>query len=183
MERRATLHDLMGIKGKNELIDGVIVYYPPFEVRASVVKTRIMMSLWDFSKLSKCGKVFSTSLGYAVPRLSSGRESFSADLSFYIGPPSKNPMWFVEGPPTFAVEMRRWMDPKSLSDEHRVAKRRDYFEAGTLVVWDVDLLEEVIYCHRRDSNAVIVYQPDAIADAEPAVPGWSMAVEEIFRDE
>jgi Uma2 family endonuclease len=62
------------------------------------------------------------------------------------------------------------------------AKRADYFAAGTLVVWDVDLLsDEIVRVYRAsDPERVTIYRRDEIAEAEPAVPGWSMAVNHLF---
>lgn len=61
------------------------------------------------------------------------------------------------------------------------AKRDDYFTAGTLVVWDVDPLAETVTVYRWDNpSQPIVYRRGDIADAEPAVPGWRMAVDDIF---
>lgn len=59
------------------------------------------------------------------------------------------------------------------------AKRRDYFAAGTLVVWDVDLLgEEVVRVYRAsDPERPKVYRLGERAEAEPAVPGWKMSVD------
>jgi Uma2 family endonuclease len=61
-------------------------------------------------------------------------------------------------------------------------KRSDYFAAGTLVVWDVDLLsDDVIKVYRftNPENATI-YKRGDIAEAEPAVPGWTMPVDDLF---
>jgi Uma2 family endonuclease len=64
------------------------------------------------------------------------------------------------------------------------AKRADYFAAGTLVVWDVDLLsEDVVRVHRANEPDPTLYQHGQIAEAEPAVPGWTMAVDDLFPDE
>ena len=62
------------------------------------------------------------------------------------------------------------------------AKRADYFEAGTLVVWDVDLLSpDVVKVYRTgDPMNPTVYRRGQVAEAEPAVPGWTMAVDEMF---
>ncbi len=61
------------------------------------------------------------------------------------------------------------------------AKRVDYFEAGTLVVWDVDPRDGVVRVYKRDAplKASVLARGD-VAGAEPAVPGWTMAVSEIF---
>jgi Uma2 family endonuclease len=63
------------------------------------------------------------------------------------------------------------------------AKRADYFAAGTLVVWDVDLVgDEIVRVYRADSPFVpIVHRRGAQAEAEPAVPGWRLAVDELFE--
>ena len=63
------------------------------------------------------------------------------------------------------------------------AKRADYFAAGTRVVWDVDLIStEVVRVYRTDSPLVpTVYRRGAEAEAETAVPGWRMAVDELFE--
>jgi hypothetical protein len=43
-------------------------------------------------------------------------------------------MRFVQGPPILAVEE----DYGPAAEDQMAAKRADYFEAGTLAVWDVD---------------------------------------------
>jgi len=62
------------------------------------------------------------------------------------------------------------------------AKRRDYFAAGTQVVWDVDLLgTDIIKCYDANNpDTPRVFSRGDVADAEPAVPGWSMTVDELF---
>jgi hypothetical protein len=61
-------------------------------------------------------------------------------------------------------------------------KRADYFACGTLVVWDVDLLgEDVIKsCRASDPDNPVIFRRGDMANAEPAVPGWRMAVDELF---
>lgn len=61
-------------------------------------------------------------------------------------------------------------------------KRADYFACGTLVVWDVDVLSEnVIRSYKAsDPDNPVIFRRGTIADAEPAVPGWRMAVDELF---
>ncbi|PYS61772.1 MAG: Uma2 family endonuclease, partial [Acidobacteria bacterium] len=62
------------------------------------------------------------------------------------------------------------------------AKRADYFAAGTLVVWDVDLLSpDVIKSYNAgDPETPKTFRRGEIADAEPAVPGWRISVDELF---
>ena len=61
------------------------------------------------------------------------------------------------------------------------AKRADYFEAGTLVVWDVDPKAGVVRSYKPGTpDRPTVFGPGQEADAEPAVPGWRIAVDRIF---
>ncbi len=53
-------------------------------------------------------------------------------------------MRFIEGPPTFAVEVRSENAYTPAAEIEIAAKRADYFAAGTLVVWDVDPIAETI---------------------------------------
>ncbi len=116
-----------------------------------------------------------------MPELTSGRESFEPDASYYVGPLPANPMRFIEGPPTFAVEVRSEDDYGPAAEREMAAKRADYFEAGTLAVWDVDPVAERITAHRRDDpDRPRTFARGQVADAEPAVPGWSMAVDAVF---
>jgi len=55
------------------------------------------------------------------------------------------------------------------------------FEAGTAVVWDVDPVNNRILKYRVDApDQPEVFGPGQEADAEPVVPGWKIAVDEIF---
>jgi Uma2 family endonuclease len=61
-------------------------------------------------------------------------------------------------------------------------KRADYFAAGTQVVWDVDTIRDqaVRVCRSSDLATPTVYRRGEIAEAEPALPGWSMPVDDLF---
>ncbi len=69
-----------------------------------------------------------------------------------------------------------------VAEEGMAQKRAAYFAAGTLVVWDVDLLsDEVIKCYRAtDPERPTSFRRGEIAGAEPAVPGWRTPVDELF---
>jgi Uma2 family endonuclease len=92
-------------------------------------------------------------------------------------------MDFFPDAPIFAVEVRSKGDYGRTAEREMADKRRDYFAAGTQVVWDVDVLsDEVIKSYRRDApDTPVIFRRGEIADAEPAVPGWRMAVDELFR--
>ena len=90
-------------------------------------------------------------------------------------------MRFIEGPPTFAVEVRSENDYGDAAEAELAAKREDYFAAGTLVVWDVDPLANTIACYRSATPTHPVwFRVGDKAEADPAVPGWQIAVAEVF---
>ena len=92
-------------------------------------------------------------------------------------------MRFAEGAPLFAVEVRSEYDYGPAAEPEIAAKRADYFACGTLVVWDVDLLsEDVIKAYKaNDPEHPVIFRRGELADAEPAVPGWQMPVNDLFE--
>jgi Uma2 family endonuclease len=91
-------------------------------------------------------------------------------------------MKFFEGAPVFAAEVRSEGDYGPAAEIEMAAKRADYFAAGTLVVWDVDLLgDDVVRVYRSTAPGTpTVYRRGDTAEAEPAVPGWRMPVDDLF---
>ena len=91
-------------------------------------------------------------------------------------------MRFPQGAPRFAVEVRSEYDYGPAAERAIREKRADYFACGTLVVWDVDLLsEDVIKVYRaNDPDHPTIYRRGELAEAEPAVPGWRMPVNDLF---
>jgi Uma2 family endonuclease len=178
---RATLEDLLLEPGKAELIGGRIVRYMPVGHLPSRVASRIFRSLAEYAERIDRGYAYTDNMGFAVAELSSGRQSFSPDASYYVGPLPANPMRFIEGPPTLAVEVRSEGDYTPSADREMAAKRRDYFEAGTAVVWDVDPIAETITSYRSTNpDAPVVYGRGQVAEDDPVVPGWRVDVDWIF---
>jgi Uma2 family endonuclease len=103
---RATLDDLYREEGKAELIGGRIVRYMATGYLPSRVASRIFKSLDDYCDQTENGYAFNDNLGFAIPEITSGRQSFSPDASYYDGALPLNLMRFIEGPPTLAVEVR-----------------------------------------------------------------------------
>ena len=87
----------------------------------------------------------------------------------------------IDGPPTFAVEIRSPDEYGLVTEKAHAAKRVDYFEAGTLVVWDVDPQGQTISSYRSDAPATpLVFLLADVANAEPALPGWVVKVAEVL---
>jgi Uma2 family endonuclease len=180
--KRATLDDLMRHEGKAELINGRIVELMP-GMRPSEVADNIYSSLRAYVRRVRHGRCHSDGCIYAVPRLPNGRESFMPDASYYVGPLPVNAMGAIEAAPTFAVEVRSESDYGPAAEAEMAAKRDDYFQSGTLVVWDVDPIAEVVRVYQRGVPTPTVFGRADTADAEPAVPGWRISGDETFEEQ
>jgi hypothetical protein len=177
---RATLADLYRIPEKAELIGGRIVHLMSTGRKPGRVGGRIYRSLDDYAA-QHGGEAFPDNVGYTVPPLPSGRESFSPDASWHKGPFPLDPMKFIGGAPTCAVEVRSENDYGATAESEMAEKRADYFLAGTQVVWDVDTVAECIHVYRAsDPDHPVTYRRGQTAEAEPAVPGWRVSVDWVF---
>jgi Uma2 family endonuclease len=175
---RATITDLYKVEGKAELVNGEIVCMPPTGDDPNVAGGEIFASLRAYARRTQSGRAYTDNTGFRV-RLPH-RESFSPDAAYHVGP--RTGMRFLEGAPVFAVEIRSENDYGPAAEAALAQKRADYFAAGTLVVWDVDLLSpDVIKVYRAsDPDQPTLYRRGEIAEAEPAVPEWRMPVDELF---
>jgi Uma2 family endonuclease len=178
--KSATIDDLARVAehGKAELIDGAIVPMSPTGFLPSYVAGEIYASLREYARRSRSGYAIGDNAGFIVDL--PHRKSFSPDAAFYTGKPTG--MRFLEGAPTFAVEVRSENDYGRVAEQELAEKRADYFAAGTLVVWDVDVLsDDIIRVYRADTPThPTIYRRGDQAEAEPAVPGWSIAVDDLF---
>jgi Uma2 family endonuclease len=178
VKRRATIEDLSKVEGKAELVNGEIVLMPPTGDEPGAAAFEIAASLREYARRTRQGRAYPDGVGFHVnlPH----RESFSPDVSYHVGP--RTGMRFLEGAPIFAVEVRSEHDYGPAAEQAMAQKRADYFACGTLVVWDVDLLsEDVVKVYRaRDPDHPTIYRRGDIAEAEPAVPGWRMPVDDLF---
>lgn len=176
---RDLVAELSRVEGKAEIINGEIVHFPMTGKMPGYAGDEILVSLHRHAKTLKTGRAVGDGKGFLVNL--PFRRSFSPDVAYYVG--SLSGMKFYDGAPIFAVEVRSEGDHGPAAARAMAAKRADYFAAGTLVVWDVDLQGEEVVRAFRDHNAeqpAATYRRDQIAEAEPAVPGWTMPVNDLF---
>ena len=179
IKTRATIEDLYKVEGKAELVHGEIVEMPPAGEDPGAAGFEIAVSLREYTRRTRQGRAFPDGVGFKVnlPH----RDSFSPDAAYHVGPHMG--MRFAEGAPVFAVEVRSESDYGPAAERAMAAKRADYFACGTLVVWDVDLLSaDVIKSYKASAPGhPVIFRRGDMADAEPAVPGWRMAVNALFE--
>lgn len=176
---RATIEDLYRLPDhrKAEIVNGEIVLMSPTGDMPGRAGGSIYISLRQHEGKTP-GRAYPDNVGFHV--YLTNRESFSPDVAWYIGPSTG--MKFLEGAPIFAVEVRSEYDYGPRAESEMAEKRSDYFAAGALVVWDVDLLgTDVIKCYDAEQpDTPRVFCRGEVADAEPGVPGWRIPVDELF---
>lgn len=175
----ATIEDLYRVpeNGKAEIVDGEIVLMPPTGDMPARASGAVYISLRQHEGKTT-GRAYPDNAGFLVQL--PNRRSFSPAAAWYIGPSSG--MKFLEGAPAFAVEVRSEDDYGPRAERSMAEKRADYFAAGTLVVWDVDLLSsDVVKSYNaKDPHTPKIFRRGEMADAEPAVPKWKIPVDELF---
>ncbi len=174
----ATVEDLYAVPGKAEIVDGELVLMSPTGDEPGFAASEIFVSLREYARRTGRGRAITDNIGFIVDL--PGRRSFCPDAAYYLGP--RAGMKFFQGAPVFAVEVRSENDYGPQAERNIARKRADYFAAGTQVVWDVDLLsEDVVRVYRAtEPEAPAMYRRGDLAEAEPAVPGWSMPVDDLF---
>lgn len=179
-ERRATVEDLYAVpdNGKAELVKGDLVSMSPTGGLPGRAATKIAAGLTRHEEDFGGGYAFGDNVGFLVDLPDRG--SFSPDAAWYVG--DAPGMRFLHGAPRFAVEVRSENDYGPAAERAIAEKIGDYFLAGTLVVWDVDLLDEdVVRVYRAASpGEPTLFRRGQAADAEPAVPGWSFPVDRLL---
>jgi Uma2 family endonuclease len=177
----ATVDDLYRVPehSKAEIVNGELVLISPTGGVPGRAAGKIYISLHDYERRVGGGYAFPNNVGFIVHL--PNRRSFSPDAAFYRG--ELRGGLFLEGAPVFAVEVRSTDDYGPAAETRKAQKRADYFAAGTLVVWDVDVLrEKLVRVYRAsDPQNPTVYYSDEVAEAEPALPGWMMPVDDILN--
>ena len=168
---------LMKIDGKAEIVGGRIQRFMPTGEEPILASGEIFVSLHAYARRIGHGRAVPDNATFRVDL--PNRKSFSPDAA-YMTQQRSGSMRPIDGAPIFAVEVRSENDYGPPAQRDISAKIADYFAAGTLAVWDVDLLSE---------NVVTLHQPQAgpqtfgrgdVANAGAALADWTMAVDEIF---
>ena len=157
-----------------ELVNGEVIEKMPPGFRHGRIATKLAARLESYTQSHGLGAVLVES-GF---RLSRNPDMVrSPDVSFVASErlPEEEVEGFFEGAPTLAVEV---VSPGDLADEVD-AKVQEYLAAGTLAVW-------VVY---PKTGSVVVFTPDEtrvclrqqVLRGEPVLPGFEVAVSEIFE--
>ncbi|MBC8142405.1 MAG: Uma2 family endonuclease [Armatimonadetes bacterium] len=173
----------MRTDGKAEIINGKVVKFMASGDMPSSAAKNIVFALEIWKRTTgETGRVYADGIGYLCSL--SHRFSFSPDASYYTG--ERSGAKFLPTTPVFAVEVRSEGDYGAAMEAEMKAKREDYFATGTEVVWNVDVLRgaEIVRKFTKAGGAetpVAVFKRGDVADAEPAVPGFTVKVDDLFE--
>ena len=170
---------LMRTEGKAEIIDGKVVNLPVTGDEPAYAALEITVELRLYVRQNGVGRAVQDGSAFLCDL--PNRRAFSPDAAYYTG--TRGGMKFFPEPPVFAVEVRSEHDYGRNAERAIIAKIEDYFAAGTLVVWDVDLRNEDVVAKftAPDANNPQVFRRGDVADAGEAVPGWTFEVDALFE--
>lgn len=92
-------------------------------------------------------------------------------------PTSPRAAKYVDGPPLLVVEVLSPSDQQ----EDIADKVAEYLEAGVPIVWIADSWFSTVTVHRSDARPQL-FNVDQELSAEPFLPGFRVAVADLFRD-
>ncbi len=85
----------------------------------------------------------------------------------------------LQGGPELAIELR---SPSNTRAEER-RKRKQYFDNGSLIVWDVDPKRKRIWVWRAETpDQHQEYKGDDLIDCLPLLPGWQRRTGDFFEE-
>lgn len=173
----ALIAELYRVEGKAEIVDGRLVRMSAAGGLYGNAAGLIYASLLDYGRRTKRGIALPDNVGFLVKL--PHRRSFSPDAAFWTGDPLT--FKFPEGAPVFVAEVRSPEDYGAKAERRMATKRADYFAAGTQAIWDVDLEGGIIRFYRASApDQPVVFRRGESANAEPILPGWLMALDDLF---
>jgi Uma2 family endonuclease len=178
----ASVDDLRSLphQQKAEIVGGRLVLMTPSGHAHGRAGLQIILSLSAHVERTGRGSVLPDNVGFIVDL--PNRRSFSPDVAYHVGAFFGED--FIQGAPAFAVEVRSTVDDGPAAERAMAEKRADYFAAGTLVVWDVAPRQRLVRVFRAASpDEPTVYGAGDVAEAEPAVPGWTFEVSRLWPAE
>ena len=168
---------LMRIDGKAEIVNGRIVHLMATGKEPGFAAGEIFASIREYARRIRIGRAVGDNVIFRVDL--PNRKSFSPDAAYTLEARDGS-MSAIFSAPVFAIEVRSENDYGPAAERAIAAKIEEYFEAGTLAVWDVDLQSENVVTLHLPGQAPQIFRRGQTADAGGALPGWTMEMDEIF---
>jgi len=160
-----------------ELLDGVLHTMSPAGFSHGAHCSTIGMFLALFVRQHRLGIVLGAETGYLLRRnpdtVRAPDASFVSTATLNrVGRPARG---FFVGAPDLAVEVLSPDDRPAYIDE----KTRDWFAAGTQVVWNIDPRQKTITVYRTPDDFQVLTEADTLEEAT-LLPGFECPVRDIF---
>jgi Uma2 family endonuclease len=162
--------------GRCELIRGELIRMTPAGYEHGWIIDKIHIPLSTFVSRAGLGHVVGGETGFHIAH---DPDTVRApDVAFVAADrlPSPLPKGFFPGPPDLAMEV---ISPDD-RDSQVQAKVRNWLDAGCRVVWLVDPRRQTVHVYQSGSEAQVLRLSDTLC-GEPLLPGFSLAVAEIFK--
>ncbi|MGD9714505.1 MAG: Uma2 family endonuclease [Thermomicrobiales bacterium] len=173
-----TVEDLleMGCDAPFELWEGELVEVSPSGAKSSGIAFRIGGFLFNYAETQNPGLFTNAEGGFVLSR--NPNTVVAPDIGFVKGErlPAGLPSSFIEGCPDLAVEVISPTDgPADIA-----RKQALYARAGVPLVWWVDPEARTVTIHRPGQPPAVIDEKGTL-DGGDVLPGFSLAVERIFR--
>ena len=162
--------------GRCELVRGELIMMSPAGAEHGSIINNIQIPLGLYVSRGSLGRLFGAETGFHI---GCDPDTVRApDLAFVTRDrlPSQPPKGFFPGPPDLAVEV---VSPDDRPGEVQ-AKVQNWLDAGCRVVWLVEPGRQTVHVCQSGSEAQALGPSDTLVGG-PLLPGFSLAVVEIFR--
>lgn len=170
------MYDLPHDENKYELSSGLLIRMPPTGFRHSSVALRIGALLHQYAEETDLGRVSGADSGFILQRNPDiVRAPDAAFVTKARMPTYGEPEGFMELAPDLAVEVVSPWD----RDRQLNRKIKEYFAAGTRLVWVVYPDTRTIYVYRSADQVRAVDEKSEL-DGEDVLPGFRCPVSRCF---
>lgn len=158
-----------------ELVQGELKQMSPSGLEHGRIAARIAIHLGGHVRRHRLGEIYIAEAGFVLMR---GPDTVRVpDVSFVRAERVVATAGFMPGPPDLSVEV---ISPSDLASEVSF-KTSQYLRAGTRAVVVVDPEKRIVYVHRVSGADVVTKIAEEVLEVEDVVPGWRMALGEIFE--
>lgn len=157
-----------------ELIDGTLVE-KPMGYWESLIAIALAARLSIYADEHDLGSVSGAN---STLRMSSSGRVRLPDVAFISKarlPTTSNPI------PTIAPDLAVEVLSEGNTTEEMTQKLLEYFESGTVLAWVIDPKTRTVRIYHRPGQPTQVLEVDGTLDGEKVLPGFAMAVAELFR--
>ena len=155
---------------KYEWVNGEVIREECITRAELIIIDNILRSHYE-TEDSRCGNRIMAEADCYLSSIPSYRRPDAA----YLSPAQINYPETAEEAPALVIEV----SSPSNSGGRNIAKMLEYFKAGTRVVWYIYPEQKQVWVYTDPKEVTICHEGD-VCSADPAIPGFSMNVSDVF---